>query len=202
MDHPSFELLLKYEEGTLEGEEKGRLDAHLASSCAKCEEELAWVRTLLSLLVPDDAVDAPPHLRRQAVALLQQHRPSQQPRRRRRIKAHLVFGGQRQPGPVGVRGGRRTRQWLFTAAGWDIDLQVSVRGERQAAGLLGQILPPGQDLEVVSGRTVHLVHEGARVAGTMTDHLGRFSFQDLAAGVYGLSVGLDLIEIEIEGVEV
>jgi hypothetical protein len=60
--HLTTEELLDYVEQRLEADEIASIEAHLATGCSSCQEELAWLTTTLDLMAPNLWLDAPVRL--------------------------------------------------------------------------------------------------------------------------------------------
>jgi len=58
-NHLSIEELTDYVEERLQATEIQYIEAHLASGCSACQEDLNWLRETLSLMTTDDWVDPP-----------------------------------------------------------------------------------------------------------------------------------------------
>lgn len=95
--------------------------------------------------------------------------------------AELVFDSA-ETGLVGVRGGDMSRQMTFRAPGAEIEVELLSANSRR---IVGQLVPPQET-------TIEL-RFGGRSIETTTDHLGRFTFEDIPSGPISLrcSVGGD-----------
>ena len=71
--HLTTEQLLDYIERRLSPDEIGQVEAHLASDCSSCQEELASLTEMLNLMVSDVWIDAPPRLQASARQLYREH---------------------------------------------------------------------------------------------------------------------------------
>ena len=89
--------------------------------------------------------------------------------------AELVFDSAAEL--TGVRSEDQARQVTFQAPGVEIEVMVIDDAVRR---IVGQLIPPAE-------HTVEL-HGADRVLETTTDHLGRFSFDEVLAGPVRLTV--------------
>lgn len=118
-----------------------------------------------------DAVDAPPaHVVAQARDAYLWHNVDVE-------LAELVFDSAATSGSSGVRAAEAPRHVTFRAPG--LEIEVEVVSERTRI-VIGQLVPAQE-------ATIELLHSGRRDE-TTADALGRFSFDDVAAGPIKLSV--------------
>src|SRR5262245_29451846 len=87
MGCPTFETLIAFVEGTLDGAGLSAVSGHLASPCLTCASSTVWYRELRDLLLADRSVDPPPWLVSRAVALYDEAR---EVARRRGVAGLLV----------------------------------------------------------------------------------------------------------------
>jgi hypothetical protein len=190
MKHPSFETLLTYQDGTLTGEEHSAVEAHLNQPCARCQARVQRLGELLQLMATDKTVAPPPPVLRRLVSVFRRLTPN-----RPRLPIRLVFDSWQHAPLAATRGGSQTQQLLFSAEGWDIDLQISANAG--LVSLQGQILG-NESLDAQPVPQVLLRSGEALVATTETDRLGQFTFPALPFGAYALHIELENSEIAIE----
>lgn len=198
----SLEKLLRFHQELCAEEEARAIRNHLGR-CPRCQQELRWLQTVIPLMVTDDSVDPPPWVVQRAIDLFAQYGPSPQPSVLERIIAALVFDTAAQPGVVGVRSlGVATRQCLYRWEGYDIDLAIEPATGTDRVTLTGQILGPSDSFHEVSGVPVQLRQGAEVVAETVTNHLGEFTFERVAIGVYELKVKVEGKEVWITPLDV
>lgn len=123
----------------------------------------------------------------------------------RREVARLVSDSGLLPGPaLGLRGrAESSRQWLFAAEGFDVDLRASAAGEGAAGWMLaGQVLGPAEP-----GGEVWLRSETPSAGSAPgesrypLDETCAFRFGPLAPGRWSLVLRLGDAEIELPSLE-
>ncbi|HLV80504.1 MAG TPA: hypothetical protein VKT32_09495 [Chthonomonadaceae bacterium] len=168
-------------EDRLDAKAADRVRAHLASGCRRCAQELALRTRMLSALQADRAPATPEAVLARAFALFEA--PARQPALLERLVAALVGDSRRQPALAGARGAAETSfKLLFEAGEATIGLLCARHSDRwQIAGQILTETPPepGWQVSAVSA---------AQEQQTGADALGEFQLQDLAPGVYDLSL--------------
>ena len=190
MKCPSFERLIDYLDGQLDQVEAEPLAAHMASGCEQCSGSADWYRRVRTVAATDNSVEPPAWVMKRALRIFEtQHSRPRLFERIGRSVAALVFDSLAQPAVAGVRSTETaSRQLLYQAADYSIDLQVA-RSTESRANLIAQVLRENQPrFESVAGLTVELIHAGERVAKTTTNEMGEFTIGDIAAGAYDLRV--------------
>ncbi len=187
--HIPFEQLVNLAEGRVPPDQETRLREHL-SQCAHCQAELAAVGKTITLMRSDDSVDAPPETIARAVRRFRPRPVPATPSLRERLAAVLTFDSGQMPLAVGVRAtGSSSRQMLYTAGEYEIDLRLAPEGEHTR--LAGQILGP-----VTQGVVQAQAAQSAPIRQPLTA-LGEFTLELLRARRYDLTVELAQHEIEI-----
>lgn len=198
----SLEKLLQFYQKVCADQQARAIRNHLGR-CRRCQRELKWLETVIPLMATDDSVDPPSWVVQRAVDLFARYGPSPRPGVMSRIVAALVFDTAAQPGLVGVRSlGVATRQCLYRWEGYDIDLSFEPANGTDRVTLTGQILGPSESFHEVAGVPVQLRRGEDVVAQTVTNHLGEFTFERIAVGVYELKVELQGKEAWITPLEV
>jgi len=127
-------------EGRLTPDERAQLEAHIAA-CARCSGELAQLERLIRLMRTDTAEDAPQSVIARAVRLFRSRSvpaPASSGSRRH-VLAVLRFDSAGLAPALGVRSGEpTTRQLLFSAEAYDIDLRIEPAGQEWIVS--GQVL--------------------------------------------------------------
>jgi hypothetical protein len=197
-----IEKLLEMSRGQTSQTEAMKMNQHLAG-CTRCQGNLDWISTVARLAAADDAVDPPRWVVRQVVALFEEYHPVREPGRLRKLVASLVFDTFAQPQLSGVRStGLATRQCLYRYSDYDVDLSFEPVNGSDRVNLSGQVLGPSEDFENVGGAKVELMQAAGVVHETVTNHLGEFTFDQVAKGVYELTIQLSDGEVRITQLEV
>jgi hypothetical protein len=108
--------------------------------------------------------------------------------------AATFFDSQTQATAAGTRGSTDARHLVLRSEGFDI--HVKVLGTSPKKQMTGQILARGVAIPV-AGAKLHLLREGERLAITIADKLGEFSFHDVPEGQ--LSLQIDLPHLTVVG---
>lgn len=198
MAHFKYETLLNYLEDQLSVEERSQVDAHV-SSCQRCGQRLALLRTVLQSTVGDRTVAPPESILKRAVDI--QHRRQEFPQRQpwMRVVAALRFDSRLQLSSAATRGAARGRQMLFTTEQVDIDLQI--KPGRTDSDLLGQMLSTQRSGEILPAFVSLQSSAGLLLRATETDSLGQFTFRQIPSGIYDLVFELEDQEVAITGLE-
>lgn len=202
MNCPPIEQLLAVAQNALSVGETESIQAHLDAGCWPCRRQLSQLRQLCSITDEWMLREPPAWLQRQAMILFDQQAPSR-PRPLRRILGLLVVNHVGDEILLGFRHTRRTtRQMLYRAGEYDIDLCLNYGEPSRAVEITGQANPRSGQLETVAGAPVHLVRHAEVVAATQANEFGAFFIDDTPEGIYDLSIQLKDEEIYIAGLEV
>ena len=189
---PDFETLIDYADRRLAGEDRAFVERHVADGCEACSAALAWYAATTETAAADGSVEPPHWVSRRAIGLFREAREAAERRGLRglvaRVQAALVFdslaGLVADALPARNAGGSATRQLLYAASPFDIDLLVS--GTGPSLSVTGQVLASGaDDFEGVVGLRVELARDG-RVSTTATSQFGEFLIEGVVPGVYDL----------------
>ncbi len=206
-----FEALVDLAEGHLAPADAAALRVRVAAN-PEANAVLAEIEALLTLMRQDVSQDAPEHVVRRAQRLLRPDMPKnvlptlfalsfgEVADGLRRLVAGLHFDSFQAPQASGVRQGAAwssTRQLLYTAESYDIDVRIALVDDRWQ--ISGQVLGPDDD-EDLSG-TVVLADADFQLTVDVSD-LGEFLLPPVLAGSYGLLVRLPAIELAIPTLEV
>ena len=203
MTCPTFEILIDYADGGRSRSEE--VHAHVTRGCAACEATLAWYAGFVETAGADDSVEPPVWVTRRAVSLFAEAREAASARGLRglvsRLRAALVFdslGGLSVDAVPARTGASASRQLLYTAAPYDIDLLVAGGSTPESVNLTGQVLSSDVDaFESVAGLSVTIELGDVVAASAETSELGEFTVKDVAPGVYSLRLAGDTREIVI-----
>ncbi len=198
MAHFNYETLLNYLEDQLSVEERSQVDAHV-SSCQRCGQRLALLRTVLQSTAGDRTVAPPESILKRAVDIAHGKRESSQHKPWMRVVAALRFDSRLQLSSAATRGATRGRQMLFTTEQVDIDLQI--KPGRTDSDLLGQMLSTQRTGEILPAFVSLQSSAGVLLRATETDSLGQFTFRQISSGIYDLVFELEDQEVAITGLE-
>jgi len=197
------EQLLDFTQGRAEAATAERIREHLDGGCRRCQGNLDWLHKIVRLAATDESVEPPAWVFNRAVRLFNEHGPHRTPSFLERLVASLTFDSLAQVQLAGARqSGQATRQCLYQAGEWDVDLSFEVGEESEFINITGQVLASRGEVSQVAGLPVQLIQAGQTLASTVTDRLGEFAFDRVAGGEYDLKIDLPNYEVWIEHVDV
>ncbi len=198
-DHPVPGTLLDWLEGRLKGVDSGRITRHV-NSCAACGARADEWRLLLGDLKREREEAPPPALVSWALALPRTLGKSSGRPTLLRLVADSWAGfldGLTQAASPGLAAQLRStdiprrlgrRRLLFSAGGFDLDLEVDYMSPEDPRRIHGQILPAEGPRRLWSEARVEL-HAGNRVAARAgVDRRGEFRLRKIPAGRYRILV--------------
>jgi hypothetical protein len=121
-------------------------------------------------------------------------RPAQ-PSLMRRVLAALSFDSAQLTPAFGLRSGApaATRQILYSAEGYDLDLRVAAQN--------GKVAVSGQVLGEAAGPGSVIIENDTEQAQATLNDLCEFTLPNVPAGVYTLRLQLSGLEVEIPNLE-
>lgn len=185
--HIAFALLVDMVEGRLAASEQAEVEAHLAT-CARCAGELARLDHTVNLMRTDTMEAPPPAAVNRALRLFRPRVAEAQPSLRERLVAALQFDSAQPSLAFGVRAAQpATRQLLYHAGGYDLDLRIAPAGGMWA--LSGQVLGPkvGGQVDLSGTSTAH---------ATLNEQ-SEFALPPVPAGTYTFVMLLPDVELEV-----
>jgi hypothetical protein len=194
MPCPTFELLIEYAEKTLSPSEYKSTADH-AAHCTSCQQTLAWYRGVVETARQDETVDPPVWETRRAVGLFADAREAAARRGLRgfiaRLVGALVFDSNSSLAtdfvPARSSAATATRQLLFSADPFDVDLLIAGEHGAKHVAISGQVLATDIDeFEGVGGLSVELERDGKIVCAIETSEFGEFSMTNVTPGTYTL----------------
>jgi len=189
LNHIPFAKLADLAEGTLASEERNAVMAH-ASSCSRCSARLAQLQGVITNMRADNSQDAPRDLIQNAITLFETRRSVAKTPLAQRILAALSFDSFQNAPAFAVRGGQSdTRQLLYSAGDYDLDLRIAQSG--QTWKLSGQLLGAG-----CAGGSIEIKSEAAVAQAALNDQC-EFVFSEIPSGSYDLHLSLSNLEIDI-----
>ncbi len=203
---PDFDILIDYADGRLEPAKISSVKKHLTESCGDCGGILDWYASFVATAREDVSVEPPVWVTERAIGLFADARKAASERGLRglvsRLRAALVFdslAGALTPDAIAARtavGG--SRQLLYSAAPYDVDLLIAAGEPPQSLTVTGQVLTSdGDDFESVRGLTVTVERDGQAVTSAETSDFGEFTLAGVAPGLYDLRFASDEREIVI-----
>lgn len=195
MTHIAFHTLLGYIEGQLSTTECHLVVRHL-DTCELCQREFNAAQRMLDGLTDFALSEPEPHLIQRSVAAFrrqQQHSPE-----RTSHAATLRFDSLSSAHNSETPGDSPLRKLLYSAAHFDLDLQIKWDDVSNTSSLYGQMISHQKEEEEMMGIPLRLSRTGADDRLGLTDGFGRFSFAYLSHGEYVLSAVLDSYDILIE----
>ena len=189
MDCPSLDELLGLIQQTPESRTKTEIASHL-STCSRCEETQRWLSQMLDLTATDESFDFPEDVIQWSVAQFKasgESAPS-----RMQILATLVFDNLLTARVVEVRSTAPpagTRQMLYNAGNYDVDIRIEQLPDLDSFHLIGQIMVAGNTRSPLEGLIVRLTG-GASGASAVTDALGMFHMRSINPGEYDLIINV------------
>lgn len=199
MTHISFPRLIDYLEERLRPEEVTELSLHLAH-CVECQSSLTLARQFLTNMRGQNLEQPKASLLRRAIAAFRQQ---QQPLDDRpQQSGDLRYDNWQDHALAGVRGLPNEHQLLYQAAGYDIDVQITLDPATQSYVLRGQILTTVQPQAAMEGSAIRLTDGATIERGALADHLGRFQFSYLPQGAYTLTITADALDLIIRAVQI
>lgn len=190
--HIPFEQLVDLVEERLPRHGVADARAHLAT-CPRCGDDVAWLNQTVALMRSDDLEEAPAHVVARAVRLLRPVAPSHSPTLKERVRAALSFDSRQSAPAFGLRSGQaETRQLLFSAGAYDLDIRVA------PAGALWIV--SGQVLGLPASGRIELRGEQSVMEVDLTA-LSEFVLPAAPEGSYLLLLHLENGEIEIGELE-
>jgi hypothetical protein len=178
----------------------GRVGVHLDAGCDACGNQLNQLQKLVDSMTHRELVDLPAWLMRQAMNFFTWHRAKSGERQSEAIPAILVVDSFADGRLLGFRGaGPMSRQLLYRAGEYDIDLSLDYMEPTQLVDIMGQPMPLNADASAVAGAQVKLL-EGTQLAfGTQTNEFGEFIIDGVRQGLYDLRLELKDGQINIVG---
>lgn len=209
MTCPKLEQIVDFADGTSVGDDISLVEKHLAD-CAACRETLSWYRGVVATASADATVEPPTWVTRKAVSLFAEARQAAAERGLRglvsRLRAALVFDSLSGGGEtVFARGGApaATRQLLYSAAPFDVDMLISGAAPGRSLTVAGQVLASGEEaFEEVGSLTVELVSGGQVRHTATTSEFGEFSIEGVEPGTYDIRLAGAGREIVVDGAPV
>lgn len=176
---------------------------HLATGCPACQANQQWLAEVLELTATDRSFDFAPAALSRALAIFKPGWPERRPKLRQ-IIAELIFDSFWQPQLAQARVGAaafHSRQLLFRAEGYDIDVRFELAESGQTDELMGQILPTKAVAHTLGSLPVQLWQTNVLQAEARTNARGIFKFKQVHQGRYTLKLTAPEGEIWLDPLE-
>jgi hypothetical protein len=158
-------------------EKSSTMHQHLADGCNRCSQVLHMFQSVASIAERETGYEPPEAAVQTAKSFFALHSPKTLTNRMAE-KPKLLFDSLQQPLPVGVRASQRsTRQLLYQAGNFLLDLYLEVKPESNRVLLMGQVLRYGEPPSEAKKVPVVLVKGDKSVANTTTDKFGEFQLE-------------------------
>lgn len=191
MKHFAIEDWADLVHGLVADEKRAAMKGHLDDGCDTCAAHFHICERVAHIAINESSYEPPEGIVRSVKALFALQAPTTESARNIKI-ARLIFDSFRQPVPVGVRAfGQPSRQVLFKAGRYYIDLRIERQAGKSQSSLVGQVLrhpgaPPdtGQlDVRLTRGKTP--------ISNTVTNRLGEFHFELDATKNHEISISVE-----------
>ena len=199
MGCPSLEELLGLIQETLESRTQTEIASHL-STCSKCEENQRWLSQMLDLTAMDESSDFPEDVIQWSVAQFKAAGATEPSRMQ--IFAKLVFDNLLHARALEVRSSAPpagTRQMLYNAGNYDVDIRIEQLPDMNSFHLIGQIMAAANTGLQLEGLIIRLTGE-ASDASAVTDGRGMFHLRSIKPGEYDLIINVPEGDIVINAI--
>lgn len=177
--------------GLVKGARREAMDAHLAAGCEKCGRWAAMLSKAARIAAVDSHYEVPEYAVHRARVIFSLRQP-ERVSLLARVASRLVFDSFMEPLPVGVRTGHRlSRQTLYEAGHYALDLRQERESDSARIALVGQIVDrdtPGRNL---AGVPVMLTSGKTVVARAISNEFGEFHAEYDSTRRIRLQVGIE-----------
>jgi len=163
--------------GLVEKSARLPLEHHLASGCRKCRHTADLLRKLVTAARNDSQVQVPDYALRCARAIFFLQQP-EKVQILPRIPARLLYDSFREPLPAGLRTQQRlSRQYLYQAGDYSLDLRLENERGSPRVALVGQIQNRKQPGKRLGSVPVQLLSGKQVLAQATSNSLGEFQME-------------------------
>jgi hypothetical protein len=195
-----IDQLFAFTRNELSVDEAERVRIHLDAGCGVCRQQLDQLQKILAVTAKEQLLETPDWLTHQAMHLFAWHQAKPREIQIEYVPALLVgdsFAGGRL---LGFRGtGLMSRQILYRAGNYDVDLSLDYIEPARTIDLMGQTMPLGGDLSAVAEADVQLLSQSLVAVDTRTNEFGEFIIEGVSQGLYDLRIKLNDQQIDIAG---
>src|SRR5215208_4273392 len=176
MKHFDISRWTDFARGVIAGADRAGMAAHLSSGFTRCQRTLELVQRFVVAARPPVVYEPPADVVRWAKAISIVQRPL--PSRRFRLIPRLLYNSLSVPMPAGMRTeDKMSRQALYEADNFVIDLRLEHEKGRQVVTLLGQVtdrLDPGR---VMPSAPVLVMSRTNIVSHAVSNRFGEFQME-------------------------
>ncbi len=189
MRHYSLEKWVDFARNAIHEDEKTAMQRHLESGCLECSKELNLWRRLHQVAQRESAYEPSEGSVRTVRAIFADQQISR-PHRKSDV-ARLLFDSFRGPLLAGVRSaGSNSRQLLYGADNYRIDVRIEPQTDSEKVVLVGQILNSTDPNERLSRVPVTLLKGRRVLSESVTSLFGEFQMECALDGGFRLIVNL------------
>lgn len=199
-----FELLIDFLDGRLDKEKAGRVSAHLAAGCRRCEANKLWYERVRSIAASDDIFKPAPWISKRAMRILEEEsNKSGITSRAIEAIADLIYDSLQRFSYAGTRSMESAgREMIYEANGYSIDLQI-MPSSKSVAEIVGQVLRKDDTgFDSVAEVLVDLTIGEKAVWSTLTNRFGEFMMSEIDFGQYDLRIEARDVTLKITGLPV
>jgi hypothetical protein len=198
-----MEQLFAWTQNQLRGGEAERIHAHLETGCTACQTQLEHLRQMLAATAGRHLLKIPDWLRQQGMNLFAWRQTQRREPRPERLPAFLLVDSFAEGPLMGFRSaGAMSRQMLYRAGPYNINLSMSCLEPSRAIDVMGQPMPLNASLEAVAGADVELLNAFGIAGATRSNEFGAFILGGVAEGIYDLRITLTDEELDIIGLNI
>jgi hypothetical protein len=202
MNCPPIDQLLAFAQNELPTDEAQDIRAHLEAGCELCREQLGQLQKVISVIKTRILIDPPDWLIYQAMTLFKWWQSKSRGSPVKKIPALLVVDSFAEERLLGFRStGPMSRQMLYRAGDYDIDLSIDYIESSQSVTIIGQSMPLSKDLTTVAEVDVELLRGSQVTCATRTNEAGEFTLDGVQEGSYDLRIRLKDEEINITNLQ-
>lgn len=197
----TIEQLIALAKDRLPAVEAESIRAHLDTGCEVCRQRLDELQAILAATTGRQLLTPPEWLIQQARNLFTWNKTKPRENGLERVPAILLVDSFAQGPLIGFRSvGLMSRQMLYRAGHYDINLSLNYVERTHTIDIMGQPMPLRADLGRLAGADVELVKQASLAGATKSNEFGAFILSGVPEGIYDLRIRKDE-ELDIVGLE-
>jgi hypothetical protein len=174
MKHFEIEEWVDFVNGTVNQEQRNEMQQHLAAPCRSCAAQVALWQKVRDFCATEAAYQPPEQAVRDAGVIFRTAERASVSGDRSKL-VELLFDSLLQPAIAGARAaGSETRQMLYRAGSFQIDLQIEAKPAIGRIAVTGQVLDVGRPEIIGSGLKVTLANRRGNIIHALTNEFGEF----------------------------
>jgi hypothetical protein len=190
MRHYSLEKWVDFARNVIHEDEKTEMQSHLETGCSQCSKELNLWRRLHQVAQRESSFEPSGGAVRTVNAAFANRRTARTRNAKSGVAA-LLFDSFRSPLLAGVRSaGSSSRQLLYGAENYRIDVRIEPRIDSEKIVLIGQVLNSADPEDRLSQIPVALLKGKKVLAKSVTSQFGEFQIECDIEGALLLKVSL------------